>query len=144
MAGRVNSSAFIQAQGQVGFPAIRPGRMPFVLVPPKDSDMNVSGEIACGFCLGVLKIDLGGDERMPFLVFVGACGGKHGMRSTIVLQPFEVDHPAGKILREGLLDLKVRVQRKHAERPWRIIAIVLHLQREIVKIVDAAATRIQE
>src|SRR6266851_6485307 len=62
-----------------------------------------------------------------------ALRGKHQMLAVARLHPLQVDELRGEELGERLLNLVAGVNREHPERPGRVVAAVLHLQRQIME-----------
>src|SRR6202041_2686677 len=73
-----------------------------------------------------------------------ALRGKDKMISPAGLDPLQIDQLRDKKLRQTLLDLVVDIDREHTERSWRIIAAVLHLERQIVEKVNAIPPRVKK
>ena len=83
-------------------------------------------------------------QFMAGAVFHVALRGKCLMIATRRLHPVQIDELSHEKLRQWLLNLIVRVHREHSKRSWRTAASRLHLQRQIVKEIDALATGVQE
>src|SRR5580700_10049483 len=66
------------------------------------------------------------------------------MLAAVGLRPLRVDELRHKKLREWLLNFVVRVYGEHAERSRRTVATGLHLQRQVVEVINSFATGIKQ
>src|SRR6266853_5967670 len=66
------------------------------------------------------------------------------MLSSAGLGPLQVDKLRHKELRQRLLNLVGSIDREHAERPRRTVAAGLHLQGQIVEVINALSPRVEQ
>ena len=69
---------------------------------------------------------------------------KHAMFPASRLRPFQIDQLRHEKLRQRLLNLVIRIHREHAKGSGRIVAAVLHLQRQIMEVIQAVAAGVQK
>src|SRR5207302_3517173 len=71
--------------------------------------------------------------------------GENAVHTSSRLDPFQIDHLAGKELRVGLLHIVVRIHREHSKRSGRgSVASKRLAERDVVKVVDGVATSLKK
>src|SRR5437016_11547937 len=85
------------------------------------------------------------DQNMAGGVADVARTGENAVHTSSRLDPFQIDHLAGKELRVGLLHIVVRIHREHSKRSGRgSVASKRLAERDVVKVVDGVATSLKK
>src|SRR5580704_15348537 len=71
-------------------------------------------------------------------------GGKYLVLLIARSDPLQIDQLRGEELRQRLLNIVVSIDGEHPKRSWRIVAAVLHHQRQIVKEINCVTAGVQK